>query len=281
MDSPIAWTILAVLAIASFIYAIYCQHKNKEKKEFSYIQKSNSLIRKKKSKFDKLNITYNNQAVEDLCVSRFTIWNSGNKTLNSFDIVKTKELTIHAVDDNKILDVELIKCSEETNQFEIKIIDDKTVKILFDYVDKSDGIVIQLIHTGEPSCMSIDCKIKGGKSIKNKVNNTAPKFVKKVLSLNKFENCFIIAVCIVSVIVLILGILSTIAIFNSDLQNSLFSSSQTSTVISQSPKRTAIFTSVLSWFEGITLFAIYYPLAKRIFNLGVPKKLKKHSEFIE
>lgn len=48
MESPIAWAVLAIIAIVSFIYAIVCQQKNKEKKEISYLKVSNELIRKKK-----------------------------------------------------------------------------------------------------------------------------------------------------------------------------------------------------------------------------------------
>ena len=161
MDSPIAWAILAIIAIVSFIYAIICQQKNKEKKEFSFCLKSNHLIRGKRSKFEKLSITYDGQQIEDLCVSKFTVWNSGNRTLNRTDMVESKELTISVTDECRILDVELIACSDETNGFSVKIENEHTVKVLFEYADKKDGAVIQIIHTGTNESLKIECKIKG------------------------------------------------------------------------------------------------------------------------
>ena len=120
MHSPIAWAILAVITIISLAYAIICNQKNKEKKEFSYCLRSRTLIRKKKAKFEKLSIVYGGKQIDDLCVSNFTIWNSGNKTLNASDMVTSKELTITALEDDKILDVEILKCSEETNKFSLQ-----------------------------------------------------------------------------------------------------------------------------------------------------------------
>ena len=203
MDSPIAWAILAGIAIASFIYAIICQRINKERKEISYCLNSNSLIRGKKSKFEKLSIAYDGQQIDALCVSRFTIWNSGNKTLNHTDMVDSKELTISVVDKCKILDVELIACSEETNNFSVRIEDEHTVKIFFEYADKKEGVVVQIIHTGNDEDIQIDCKIKGGNPIKNIVNETAPKFIRKVVSKDIFEKASIISMGIM--IVLLFG----------------------------------------------------------------------------
>lgn len=279
MDSPIAWTVLAILAIASFIYAIYCQHKNKEKKEFSYIQKSNSLIRKKKSKFEKLNITYNNQAVEDLCVSRFTIWNSGNKTINNIDIVETKEITISTLDDNQILDVELIACSEETNRFKIEKANEHTIKILFDYVDKKEGIVLQIIHTGTSDSLKIDCKIKGGNPIKNIVNDSVPKLISTIMNREDFEKTIMFATCIAIAFLLIVATIYTIAIFNTELQHILFAPKEANGTQPFEPKNTAIIMSIVFWVYDLLISALFIPTFKKKFDIGIPKALKRHSSF--
>lgn len=279
MDSPIAWTVLAVLAVLSFFYAIYCQHKNKEKKEFSYLKQSNILIRKKKSKFEKLSVSYDGQEIEDLCITKFTIWNSGNKTLNDVDIVKNKELTIATCDDDKILDVELIICSEETNEFRIVKIDERTVKIMFDYVDKKDGVVIQIIHTGTSDSIDIKCKIKGGNSLKSNVNDASMKIFKKVFTKVDIDKFFVVFACILIVFTLFLAGVFTIAIFNEQLQSLIISKLKEDATVLQNPQLVAVVISILFWFMGGLLTALYYPIIKRLFNMGVPKKLKTHTDF--
>lgn len=276
MDSPIAWTILAVITIVSLIYAIVCQQKNKEKKEFSYCLKSNYLIRKKKTEFEKLSITYGGQQIEDLCVSKFTIWNSGNRTLNNNDMVEDKELTISVLDNSKILDAELIAYSEETNKFYVEVINEHTVKIYFEYVDKKEGVVIQIIHTGTNDAIQIDCKIKGGKQIKNIVNETVPKNIGKLISKEIIEKFTLISIGIPVVLFFILSIFCVLSIFNTDLQTILLFP------IILPPHKAqfvAIVTAIVSALCSTIIGVMYIPLFKKIFSVGIPKKLKKYLDF--
>lgn len=279
MNSPIAWTILAILAIVSFIYAIVCQHQNKEKKEFSYCLKFNNLIQQKKSDFDKLLITYNGQMVEDLCVSRFTVWNSGNRTLNSTDIVDSKELTISVSDKCKILDTDLIYCSEETNKFSLKVVDESTVKLLFEYVDVNDGLVVQIIHTGSDDDIRIDCKIKGGNQIKNIVNETFPKAIRKVMNNEVFEKMTIFSIGAIIVLFFLMSVMFAISNFNEDLQRFLFFSAITTDEIKGMTKYTAITTAITFFVSSMSIAVMYIPLVKKYFGMGIPKKLKKFSAF--
>ena len=279
MNSPIAWTILAFIAVASFIYAIICQQKNKEKKEFSYCLKSNALIRKKKSKFEKLSISYDGQSIEDLCISKFTLWNSGNKTLNKSDMVESKELTIHTKNNSEILDVDLIACSEETNKFSLRMIDKSNVKIFFDYADKKEGVVVQVIHTGTDDDLCIDCKIKGGKPIKNIINNAPSKVIQKLIGKELFEKASIISTGIVIGFMFILAILCAISIFHTDLRSVLFAPSVSTVENAKEAMYSAIAMSVTLFISSITIGLVYIPLIKRVFNMGIPRTLKKYFDF--
>ena len=279
MDSPIAWAILAIIAIVSFIYAIICQQKNKEKKEFSFCLKSNHLIRGKRSKFKKLSITYDGQQIEDLCVSKFTVWNSGNRTLNHTDMVESKELTISVTNECRILDVELIACSDETNGFSVKIENEHTVKVLFEYADKKEGVVIQIIHTGSDENIQIDCKIKGGNPIKNIVNETAPKLIRKAVNKDIFEKASIIYMGVMIALLFGMSILFAISIFNPQLQAILFSPTISSVESANESQTSAIIMSVTLFVFSIITGTMYIPLVKKYFNMGIPKKLKKYSDF--
>ena len=273
MHSPIAWAILAVITIISLAYAIICNQKNKEKKEFSYCLRSRTLIRKKKAKFEKLSIVYGGKQIDDLCVSNFTIWNSGNKTLNASDMVTSKELTITALEDGKILDVEILKCSEETNKFSLQLLDEHTVKILFDYVDKMEGVVIQIIHTGTNDSLEIDCKIKGGRPVNNYINDRLPQVFVRSLHWSMGKKGFAVNTILMVMILLYIGVKVTIAIWDKDLSDKLFP------VKDQGSSVFNIFKACFVWLYFLFVVMLFTPLAKIKYKVGMPSKLKRYSGF--
>ena len=166
MNNPYAWLLLAFCTVAAFVFAIYTWIVGKKKKEFTYLSNSYKIIQKGKSIIPQLQLTYENRNIEDLSITKYAIWNSGNEVINGSDVVSEKPLKIMAnVDNAIILDTKVIVESEETNKFVIAERKEKFTTIDFDYVDPRDGIVIQVVHTGKS--LDIDCKIKGGKELKN------------------------------------------------------------------------------------------------------------------
>lgn len=274
LDNTLFQAFLAIIAIVGFAYAFIVQRINKEKKEISFCLKSNHLIRGKRAKFEKLSITYDGQQIEDLCVSKFTVWNSGNRTLNRTDMVESKELTISVANECRVLDVELIACSDETNGFSVRIENEHTVKVLFEYADKKEGAVIQIIHTGNDEDIQIDCKIKGGNPIKNIVNDPALKIIRKVLRKKFFVKVSIIFIGIMIVLFFCMSILFVISIFNPELQVFLMSPTMSPIENSFEVQKSAIVTSVIFFSYSIIMGALYIPLIKNHFNMGIPKTLR-------
>lgn len=168
MDNPYAWLILAICTILSFAYAIYMGIKSKEKKEISYMVNTYEIVRAGENVIPEFQISYCGHPIGNLTVSRFAIWNSGNKLLNSNDVVDTKPLSISSdIDGPEILDVSIIKLSEESNKFSVDKKSAHCAEIKFDYMDKQDGIVVQILHTGSVEKIFLTGLIKGGKKIKN------------------------------------------------------------------------------------------------------------------
>lgn len=165
MDSPIAWGILALLAIFSSIFAIYTWLAGKSRKRFSVSCKTNEIIVAGKSSIDKLDIRYDGQSISNLSSSNFYVWNSGNTVISPYDIVSSRPLCIKNTGNAKVLNAEILKCSEETNKFSLAKVTDDVVEINFEYVDHGEGLLIQILHTGASNDLELDCKIKGGKGI--------------------------------------------------------------------------------------------------------------------
>ena len=275
MQDLITWinsstgTIVGVIGI---VLAVVFYLKGKEKKEFSYCLRSRTLIRKKKAKFEKLSIDYGGKKIDDLCVSNLTIWNSGNKTLNASDMVTSKELTITALEDGKILDVEILKCSEETNKFSLQLFDEHTVKILFDYVDKMEGVVIQIIHTGTNDSIEIDCKIKGGRHVRNYINDRIPILVVRSLDIGKRNIFFAVSTILMVLLLLSFAAGSTLSIFNKELfERQLFSFSI------QDSNAFRIVMACFAWLYFLFFATLSIPVMKIKYKIGMPSTLRKYS----
>ena len=275
MTNPVAWAVLAASTITSVVLAIVFYLKGKEKKEFSYCLRSSTLIRGKKRKLDKLSVTYAGERIDDLCVSRFTIWNSGNKTLNRHDMVSTKEVTITTTDGSRILDAELIACSEETNKFSVQITDKYTVKILFDYVDKREGAVVQILHTGMDGTLEIDCKIKGGQPIKNFINETVPRIVSEASIKTMSSKKLAIVSFVMMLILLGFAIAATGAVFNENWRHFMYDTE--GTIISKDVE--VILTPIIVWPYVLLCWMLMIPTLKMKLKIGMPHSLREHSVF--
>ncbi len=275
MQDLITWinsstgTIVGVIGI---VLAVVFYLKGKERKEFSYCLRSRTLIRKKKAKFEKLSIDYGGKKIDDLCVSNFTIWNSGNKTLNASDMVASKELTITAIDDSRILDVEILKCSEETNKFSTQLLDEHTLKILFDYVDKMEGVVIQIIHTGTNVSLEIDCKIKGGQPVKNYINDRLPRLLVKGLYLSKTKRVFVVCTILMAILLLSVALVATLAVFDKELL--------THKIVSFGVTDSNVFRIAMAcflWLYFLFFVTLSVTAMKIKYKIGMPSTLRQYS----
>lgn len=166
MNNPVAWAVLSIVTILAFIYAIYTQITNKECKRLTYAQKTNTLIHNQEKNFKKIGVFYEDKPIENLYVSKIAIWNSGNKVLKETDFVKDHHLDITLEEGCEILETNIINYTEKTNAFNAIQIDNRKLTINFDYAEKNDGIVLQIIHTGLKNDINLSCKIIGGQPLK-------------------------------------------------------------------------------------------------------------------
>ena len=271
-----------IIGVVGIVLAVVFYRNGKEKKEFSYSLRSRTLIRKKKAKFEKLSILYGDKTIDNLCVSNLTIWNSGNKTINASDMVASKELTITAIEDSRILDVEVIARSEETNNFSVSHSDEHTAKILFEYVDKMEGVVVQIIHTGTNDSLKIDCKIKGGRPVK--IYDKNRKFLESfVIGMTRFPSQRYFAIYVTACMVFFFGlaVFFTLRVFDIDLQQVILPKNEMIAQPSAENQSVIGYVTLSGVFWGyfLSLWAVGIPMIKRMYKIGMPKPLKKFSGF--
>ena len=170
MKNPYAWLILSLISIFSFAFAIYTWIVGKKVKEISVDYSTNYIVKKGKSPIPKLEMKYDGKSIENLSSTIFYIWNCGNEVINAGDLVKMYPLKI-TCDSAQILDAQIIKQSDASNAFLIKKIAPEEIELQFEYIDCGEGVSIQVLHAGKEDKLSLICKIKGGRKIKDCVEN--------------------------------------------------------------------------------------------------------------
>lgn len=154
-----------------------------------YSIRSNNLIQNFAAKLTKLNILYDDEKISNVTVSKLIFWNDGNKTILDTDIASSDPFVVEGIEGVKILEVEKIFEKNKTNKFEVEVLEDgKKLAINFEYVDKNEGIIIQIVHTGKTSQdIKVGGTIKGvGKICKCEASsplnaNPIMRFFNKVL----------------------------------------------------------------------------------------------------
>lgn len=269
MDNPYAWLILSVCTVFSVIYAIYAGVKGKEKKEISYIVNTHEIVQAGKNMIPEFQISYRGQTIDDLTVTRFAIWNSGNRLLNSNDIVDTKPLSITSNDDGPdILDASIIKRSEESNKFTIDKKSAHCAELQFDYIDKQDGIIVQILHTGSAKNISLSTLIKGGKKLKN---------VEKRTTVIKNKKVFKVISTVLTGIEMLFLLTITMAITFERfglIQDEAFSK-----FMQSDPKWNPFVLVAIMDVLCVIATMMYFRLLKKLFHLNVPSSLRDSIEY--
>lgn len=140
------------LAIIGLVLVVIFYIRGKKTKRPTFLIRSSNLIADFSSKLDKLQILYDTRGIESLTVSKIAFWNDGRQTIDSRDVAEADPLRIALKEPHNILDVSVIYEKNKANKFHVLPLEgEPSVNIGFDYLDKDEGGVIQLIHTGKSS----------------------------------------------------------------------------------------------------------------------------------
>lgn len=124
-----------------------------------------------------ISITYDDVPVEKVSSSVFIIWNSGNKVIDGSSLKTIDPLRVEARDGIKILRHNIQKTNNPTSNIEIYENPNNSGSLLigFDFLEKKNGLRVEVLHTGNKKSLSVKGKLKGVKhSYREKANNYIP-----------------------------------------------------------------------------------------------------------
>jgi hypothetical protein len=110
-------------------------------------------------------LLYRGQPVRALSLAFVAFWNGGRETMRREDVAQADPIVLRATGVHRILDAVVIQCSSDSIGFRIGPSNSKDSdrSIHFDYLDKDDGAVIKVFHTGTgPGALAVDGTIMGG-----------------------------------------------------------------------------------------------------------------------
>jgi hypothetical protein len=150
-----AWNITSItISVILAIVGIYLTIRSKREKKPSFMMRTSSMIQGAKSRFPDLTVHYkgHGEDLEHFSVSLICFWNDGGETIHGADITESEPLRINANGTCKILGVSILQVNKPANQVKCVVARTKdSVAITFDYLDKGNGAVIELMHTGQSS----------------------------------------------------------------------------------------------------------------------------------
>lgn len=110
-----------------------------------------------------ITVSYKGHIIEELSKYRIIFWNSGKGILQWENIVDSSPLSIEFKNNVKILTAEIIKTTNLSNKFKIKIDPEFENKLLmeFDYLNENDGASIEVLIDSKYKYPEIKGDIKG------------------------------------------------------------------------------------------------------------------------
>ena len=143
---------------------VYYLGKNTKKP--GYVIKTMVVLNEKSAQTIKdLDIRVLGAPIKNLALTKIAFLNAGRKTINKDDLAKPIIITVKRP--TELLRWGVLYQSEENNCLafdSVKDNDQSGVRITFDYLDKNDGFVLMLVHTGNTNDdFTLEGKIKGVK----------------------------------------------------------------------------------------------------------------------
>lgn len=165
-----------IIGLIVGIVGIALSIKSKKERKPRYCIRSFNLVNDLVSKVESLKIFYSDAEIKNVTISKLIFWNDGRETIESSDITVIEPLLIEPKESVQILDAKIVHSKESSNGFTLKKVEGKqSFQLNFDYVDKGEGIIIQIIHTGTSSNdIKINGKIKGAGKPKFKLISRSP-----------------------------------------------------------------------------------------------------------
>jgi len=163
------WFSLTSLAVttASLVVAFIFYRKSRREKTPCYSVTRQSVIENRTPLLPGLSVQFNGVVQEVITVAKVAFWNHGTGTITRQDIAEAKPLAIVVDEGVDVLNATVLKRTDSANQVQIGEPQKQPtgltiVPLGFDFLDRGDGALVQVVHNGEERTrVWVEGRIKG------------------------------------------------------------------------------------------------------------------------
>ncbi len=141
--------------LIAIVLPMYFYGKSRRIKQLAYTVATANLIQDS-DKISGLKIEYKGKNPSNISVSKVALWNDGTDPIHSDDIAPSDPLRL-VVTGGELLDANLVLAIWKANQFRTAIVGGE-LQVSFDFLDKNQGGIIQIMHTAK---LSDNIELKG------------------------------------------------------------------------------------------------------------------------
>ncbi len=141
-----------LIGLLGILASITIYFRSKSRVDLRFVYKHIREVSRISSAHRKIKVTFEKNEVPRVTRTLICIWNNGRRPLRRDDIPKNDRLTFTLHDpkaDVEILDFDILKVVRPSTNFTVKGHADAPGVVLdFDYLDRRDGAIIEIQHTG-------------------------------------------------------------------------------------------------------------------------------------
>ncbi|AZF24519.1 MULTISPECIES: hypothetical protein [unclassified Pseudomonas] len=154
-----------LLGIAGIVFAACTYLWTRKRTSLAYVHLGEHLLGSASDALpSQIVVQYNGISIPRLTKSILIFWNSGENTVNGEDIVAKDPLRFQVGDDGQILSAAILKSSRAVNDFSILKTPDigaNEITFSFNFLDKDDGVVVEILHTSTDRKPRVKGTLKG------------------------------------------------------------------------------------------------------------------------
>lgn len=204
--------------ITSYVFYIVSRTRSRINYQTSNLQIIGNISLKLPQDFE---VTMSGVKINSLHKSQIVVWNGGNTTITGDSIVKDDPLRIVFSPGTKIFDFNITALSRKVNKFVIKNfnsdITENELLLDFDFMDKKDGVMIEVLHTESIKEPILNGTIKG---LKNGIKNKGQiNYLEQNQKINRLKNLFNLLIGLISSLIIGTALYILIFVFGDSFKN--------------------------------------------------------------
>ncbi|WP_234551600.1 hypothetical protein [Rhodococcus qingshengii] len=176
----LAWVGL-VATLVGIPLTYYLARRGRQRPDLRSVTDFDVIISSEEGILDRLHMDFDGDKIRSVSRTRIAIWNARGDTVRGSDIVPTDRLRLQLDSEDLALHVRILAMSREQIDAECEIdSNDPTAAVVsFDFLDASDGFIVELLHM-KPVAAELIGTIRGAVVSGEKTADLSPSALDKV-----------------------------------------------------------------------------------------------------